>query len=147
MFIFFEKESKNSVMERRAHVLNASSIYAFGTRIFSLQRSTRTTTTTRPTMASTSTALRPSLDNAESNVHIDRANAIVGHFNSIQPNLHLLASKSRFEDRIRDFANISDGESSNFPGGQKVPDDILFELESQMVSRQYSSERDAPGFR
>ncbi|KLO09083.1 hypothetical protein SCHPADRAFT_879781 [Schizopora paradoxa] len=78
-------------------------------------------------MASTSTALRPSLDNPESNIHIEKANTIVNRFTNAQ--LHLVSSKSKFEEKINEFNDI---DPSSGATARQSPADIAFEVEAQL---------------
>ncbi len=78
-------------------------------------------------MASTSTALRPSLDNPESNIHIEKANALVHKFASAQ---HLVSAKSKFEDKINEFNDI---DPSSGVSARQSPADIALEVKAQLV--------------
>lgn len=84
-------------------------------------------------MPSTSTTvLRPSLDNAESNIHIDKAAAVANRLKSAS--LNIVAAQSNFDQKIHEFHDIDPTSSIS---ARQVPSDITNEVEAQLVSTFY----------
>lgn len=78
--------------------------------------------------ASVATSIRPSLDNAEANVYIDKANSIAVHFNS--SSLHIAQVQDVFDQKVKELQDVSATSITT----KQNPAAISIEVDSQLVS-------------